>query len=250
MEKFKQNKKTQPVYSFSKPKFSKKIELKLDNLVPISTLPDDHQAKEYLVQRGITRYTDLHWTDNFYDYVDGLLPDKYPSLGTEGRIIIPFYTKESELTHLQGRSIEESVYNQRYVTVSIIGKGYPKIFGLNRINFNRKIYIVEGPFDSLFVPNSVALGGGDCDMLPTVVPNDKSVIVMDNEPRNRDTVKRMRKYISMDYTICIWPENLNEKDINEIFLSGLNSQKILDLINKNTFKGMGANLALSKWCKC
>lgn len=250
VEKFKKNKKTQPVYSFIKPKFSKKIELKLDNLVPISTLPDDHQAKEYLVQRGITRYTDLHWTDNFYDYVDGLLPDKYPNLGTEGRIIIPFYTKESELTHLQGRSIEESVYNQRYVTVSIIGKGYPKIFGLNRINFNRKIYIVEGPFDSLFVPNSVALGGGDCDMLPTVVPNDKSVIVMDNEPRNRDTVKRMRKYISMDYTICIWPENLNEKDINEIFLSGLNSQKILDLINKNTFKGMGANLALSKWCKC
>ena len=121
---------------------------------------------------------------------------------------------------------------------------------MNRIDFNEKIYIVEGPFDSLFIPNCAALGGGDCDVLPTVVPNDKSVIVMDNEPRNRDTINRMRKYISMNYTICIWPENLNEKDINEIFLSGLNTKKILDLINKNTFKGMGANLALSKWCKC
>ena len=109
---------------------------------------------------------------------------------------------------------------------------------------------MEGPFDSLFLPNCIALGGGDCDVLPTVVPVDKSVIVMDNEPRNTDTVKRMKKYISMNYTVCIWPESLNEKDINEIFLSGLNSKKILDIINRNTFKGMGANLALSKWCKC
>ena len=74
----------------------------------------------------------------------------------------------------------------------------------NRIDFNEKIYIVEGPFDSLFIPNCAALGGGDCDVLPTVVPNDKSVIVMDNEPRNRDTINRMRKYISMNYTICIY----------------------------------------------
>jgi len=250
VEKFKQNNdRTQPVYTFSKPKFSKNIELKLDNLIPMGSLPDDHEAKKYLVNRGITRYSDLHWTDNFHAYVDALLPNKYPNLGTEGRIIISFYTKDSKLTHLQGRSIDPSIYNQRYVTITV-EENKPKVFGLNRIDFNEKIYIVEGPFDSLFIPNCAALGGGDCDVLPTVVPNDKSVIVMDNEPRNRDTINRMRKYISMNYTICIWPENLNEKDINEIFLSGLNPKKILDLINKNTFKGMGANLALSKWCKC
>ena len=252
VEKFRQNEndKSKPVYTFSKPKFTKRVELKIDNLDSIQSLPDTHEGKKYLVNRGITEYSDLHWTDNFHSYVNTLLPNKYPKLGNEGRIIIPFYTKNSELTHLQGRSIEQSKYNQRYVTVSIVGKGYPKIFGLNRIDFSKKIYIVEGPFDSLFLPNCIALGGGDCDVLPTVVPVDKSVIVMDNEPRNTDTVKRMKKYISMNYTVCIWPESLNEKDINEIFLSGLNSKKILDIINRNTFKGMGANLALSKWCKC
>jgi hypothetical protein len=250
VEKFKQNNdRTQPVYTFSKPKFTKKVELKIDNLDPIGSLPDNHEGKKYLVNRGITEYSDLHWTDNFHAYVDALLPNKYPNLGTEGRIIISFYTKDSKLTHLQGRSIDPSIYNQRYVTITV-EENKPKIFGLNRIDFSRKIYIVEGPFDSLFIPNCAALGGGDCDVLSTVVPNDKSVIVMDNEPRNRDTINRMRKYISMNYTICIWPENLNEKDINEIFLSGMNTKKILDLINKNTFKGMGANLALSKWCKC
>ena len=110
--------------------------------------------------------------------------------------------------------------------------------------------MVEGPFDSLFLPNCIAMGGGDCEQLPKIVNSDKAIVIMDNEPRNRDTIKRIGRYIDMVFPVCIWPEKLKEKDINDIFLSGMNTANILDLINNNTHRGMKAKFILRKWKKC
>ena len=110
--------------------------------------------------------------------------------------------------------------------------------------------MVEGPFDSLFLPNCIAMGGGDCDSLPSIVDPKSAIVVMDNEPRNTDTIKRIGRYIDMGFPVCIWPEKIKEKDINDIFLSGMNSVKILDMINKNTHKSIKAKFILRKWRKC
>ena len=237
-----------PEFKFEKPSF--RTTLKSKYIVPIITLDDDHVAVKYLMNGQLPKLNDFYFTEEWGVFIDDILPDKYPSLDkTQSRIIIPFYSREKELTHLQGRTIDNVDQDKRYITIKIVDD-IPKVFGLDKIDFNKTVYVVEGPFDSLFLPNCIALGGGDCELLPDIVDPSKGVVVMDNEPRNIDTVKRMNRYIDMGYPICIWPEKLKEKDINDIFLSGMNSAKIVNLINKNTHTGMKAKFSLRTWQKC
>ena len=46
----------------------------------------------------------------------------------------------------------------RYITI-MLDEDSPKVFGLDRVNETEPIYIVEGPFDSLFLDNSIAMAG-------------------------------------------------------------------------------------------
>ena len=237
------------MYPYDAPVFDK---LNSRHAVLIDRQSDDHIGKEYLSARKLTDISDFYWCDDFAEYVNDALPNKYPTLvdtvAGEGRILIPFYNRDKQLTHVQGRSVNPERQNIRYVTLGFLEE-QPKVFGLDKVNFNQRIYVVEGPFDSLFLPNCIAMGGGDCNALSTVVPRERVVVVMDNEPRNRDTIKRMQKYMDLDYTISFFPDTIQEKDINDMVLNGINQSEIVKIINKNTYKGVGANLKLLKWRK-
>jgi len=237
------------LYPYDAPVFNK---LNSKHAVPIDRQPDEHDGKKYLLGRQLPDVSDFYWCDDFAEYVNDALPNKYPTLvdtvAGEGRILIPFYNRDKQLTHVQGRSVSPERHNIRYVTLGFLEE-QPKVFGLDKINLNQRIYVVEGPFDSLFLPNCIAMGGGDCNALSTVVPKEKVVVVMDNEPRNRDTIKRMEKYMDLDYTITFFPDTIKEKDINDMILNGIDQSEIVKIINKNTYKGVGANLKLSEWRK-
>ena len=237
------------LYPYDAPVFDK---LNSRHAVPIDRQSDDHIGKKYLLDRKLPDISDFYWCDDFAEYVNDALPHKYPTLvdtvAGEGRILIPFYSGDKQLTHVQGRSVSPERHNIRYVTLSFVDN-QPKIFGLNKLDLGKCIYVVEGPFDSLFLPNCIAMGGGDCDLLSTVVPKEKVVIVMDNEPRNRDTIKRIQKYMDLDYTVSFFPETIKEKDINDMILGGIDQIEIVKIINKNTYKGVGANYKLSEWRK-
>ena len=244
------NKVKKPVvkYVHNAPVFRKKSEFE----IPISKLKPDHPAVVYLTGRGLPKITPFSWCDDFAEYIQDVLPNKYGEallnmVGGEGRILIPFCNKQGRLTHMQGRSISQVEHNVRYITLSFIEE--PKVFGLDKIDFDKTIYVVEGPFDSLFLNNCIAMGGGDCELLGSIVPIDKTVVVMDNEPRNRDTVRRMMRYIEMGFTIHVFPDKIVEKDINDIFLSGMNTDDILEIINKNTYQGISAKLKLRDWAR-
>jgi hypothetical protein len=235
-------------YNYDAPVFRKRSELE----IPIGKLDDDHPAVLYLKDRGLPDISAFSWCNDFAEYIQDVLPNKYGDallnmVKNEGRILIPFCNKGGQLTHMQGRTIKKVEHNVRYITLSFIEE--PKIFGLDKIDFDRNIYVVEGPFDSIFLPNCIAMGGGDCELLPTIVPIDKTVVVMDNEPRNRDTIRRMERYIEMGFSVCIFPEKILHKDINDIFLSGMNTNDILEIINTSTYQGMSANLKLRNWTK-
>ena len=235
-------------YEYDAPVFRKKSKLE----IPVSTLNSEHPAVVYLKGRRLPKITPFSWCDDFAEYIQDVLPNKYGEpllnmVGGEGRILIPFSNKQGRLTHMQGRSISQVEYNVRYITLSFLKE--PKVFGLDKIDFDKTIYVVEGPFDSLFLDNCIAMGGGDCELLDSIVPVDKTIVVMDNEPRNRDTIRRMKRYIEMGFTVSIFPEKIKEKDINDIFLSGMNTDDILEIINKNTYQGMGATLKLRNWAK-
>ena len=232
----------EPNFTFVKPKFRKKDIC--DELVKISELNTSHRAKKYLINRGINEDTlskfyycpDFkRWTNKhkkIYDTTDN----------DDDRIIIPLRNSKGELFGYQGRSLDPTS-KMRYITV-MLDENAPKIYGLEKINTQKPIYILEGPFDSLFMENSVAMCGSDVD-IRTFGWSDY-IWVFDNEPRNREVVNRIERCINRGDQVVIWPSNIQEKDINEMILAKHN---ICDIIKTNTFSELKAKLKLNLWKK-
>ena len=114
-------------------------------------------------------------------------------------------------------------------------------------NSRKPVYVVEGPIDSLFLPNTVAVGGSDFGKLTQEIRKNKCIIIFDNEPRNVEIVKKMKTIINDGYKICVWPQNINEKDINDMVIAGKTPDEILKVINTNTFSGLKAMATFNEW---
>ena len=216
-------------------------------LTKLSDLLDTHEAILYVKSRKIPKdkFEFLYYVDNVSklkilapEYEDKLVTD-------EPRIVLPFYDKNNELVGLSCRAIRGE--KQRYIVIKL-KDDLPFIFNINHINENNIVYVTEGPIDSLFLPNAVAVGNSnlkyaldkiDCNM----------ILVYDNEPRNREIVREMKIAIDAKANICIWPENVKEKDINDMILAGKSQKEILLTINKNTFSGPKALLQFNLWKK-
>ena len=120
----------------------------------------------------------------------------------------------------------------------------PKIFGLDDVDFSKRVYVVEGPIDSMFIPNCVAMAGSANKFLDTM---DDFVLVMDNERRNVQIIEHIEKCIDLGYNICLWPDNIEQKDINDMVMAGYTTDQILDMIDTNTYHGLAAKMKLVSW---
>jgi len=219
----------------------------LKKIKKISQLHPDHPAKKYVVSRKIpfNQHYRLYYTDNFFSWTNSIVPDKFSSTKKEeSRLIIPFFDKEKRMFGYQGRSLSPDA-KIRYYTI-MFGDN-EKVFGLDQVNFDEHVYVVEGPIDSLFLPNCLAMAGADLNT--KMLNKDKTTIIFDNEPRNKEILKRMRKYIDSGYTVCIWPRSIQQKDVNDMVLSGMNINNLLDIINENSYKELNAQLRFSAWRK-
>jgi hypothetical protein len=125
----------------------------------------------------------------------------------------------------------------------------PKVYGLDTVDLDRTTYVFEGPIDSMFVPNSIATAGGE--MISALKGFDKRnlILIYDNEPRSPETKKKIDKAILNGYNVCIWPDNLEHKDVNDMVLAGLSPEFIEHIIKSNTYKDLTAKLQLTKWSK-
>lgn len=210
----------------------------------IATLGEDHPARRYIAGRKIPQkyWDELFWADDFSSLVSKIAPDK--KVRKEGRIIIPFLDRDRNLLAIQGRSLESGDDVIRYITIKA-DENAPKIYGLHRLAKTwQRIYITEGPFDSLFLPNCVAMGGGD---IPPEFPQEHTIVVYDNEPRKPETIEKMNKAIDQGYRVCIWPDEITLKDINLMILEGYTEAKIRKIIDTNSFGGMQAKIKLQHW---
>ena len=95
----------------------------------------------------------------------------------------------------------------------------PKIFGLNRVATSKRVYVGEGPFDSLLLGNAVAMAGADVAEHPELLGNDV-VYIYDNEPRNKQITDRMSKHIKDGHSLVIFPRGVEQKDLNDMLLAG------------------------------
>jgi transcription elongation factor Elf1 len=221
----------EPAFHFETPKFKPKL-----NLPKASENPD---ANDYLIKRKLNPHNYYYaekfksWANSFKNVFDDIGKD-------EPRIIIPLFYQNT-LVGFQGRALGFSKI--KYITV-MLNDDAPKIYGLDEIEKDKTVYITEGPFDSTFVPNSIALCGADGDVSKWGISD--AVWIYDNEPRNREILSRISRVIEMGQKVVIWPSIIEQKDINDMVLSGLNVQSVIEL---NTYSGLEAKLKFTTWKK-
>ena len=219
----------EPIFQFEAPKFKQKLDL--------PKASDNAIAKLYLEKRKLNP-TKFYYADKFKAW-SNTLKETFDSVEyDEPRIIIPLFYKDN-LVGFQGRSLGPN--KVKYITV-MISDSAPKIYGLDEIETNSSVYITEGPFDSTFIKNSVAMCGADADVRKWGISDP--VWIYDNEPRNIEIVKRISNTIDKGDKVVIWPSNIVEKDINDMVMSGHNVQELVEL---NIYNGLEANLKFNIW---
>ena len=220
----------EPKLEFKKPVFQKKLDLPRASEIPI--------AKEYLEKRMIDP-TKFYFAKKFQEWTNTQKQTFDTIYKDESRIIIPMYDTERNLIGFQGRSLGPS--SVKYITV-MLDDDAPKIYGLDKINNGFPVFVTEGPFDSTFVSNSIAMCGSDGDVRRWGV--DDPVWVYDNEPRNNEIVKRISDTIDRGEKVVIWPNNINEKDINDMILA---RHDVMDMLKSCTYSGLKAQLQFNTW---
>ena len=212
------------------------------------SVEESKTAVDYLNHRQIPKdkWDELYAIENCqalssldYKYKDRVF-------GNDPRLVLPFYSRQGKLIGISGRALNNN--KLRYLTLKF-DEQEPLIYGLRTVDYNKRVYVTEGPIDSLFLPNAIAVAGSDFTKLKSIVPTEQAVVVFDNEPRNPEIIKHLSQIIDDGFTVCIWPKTIKKKDINDMVLSGISSKVIEDIINKNKFSGLSAKMALSDWSK-
>ena len=187
----------------------------------------------------------LYLCDKFMTLVNKIKPNTYKITKDHPRLIIPFYDTTGKLFAFQGRSFGNE--QPKYLTIKL-DENKQKVYGLERLNFQKHIYITEGPIDSLFVDNCLAAAGADL-VLKNKIPNEQITYIFDNEPRNKEIIDRMYNVIEKDYNLVVWPEDMRHKDINDMILAGTSKAELGDLLNKNTYSKLSALTKLKDYKK-
>ena len=222
----------EPKFNFKKPVFKKSLDLPRASEVPIAT--------KYLEKRKINPNL-FYFTSEFQKWTNTHKQTFNNINKDESRVIIPLHDTEKNLIGFQGRSLGPN--SVKYITV-MLNEDAPKIYGLDKIDERKPIYITEGPFDSTFVENSVAMCGSDLD-IGSFGWSDY-IWVFDNEPRNREINNRVSKIIDRGDKVVIWPNHIKQKDINDMVLSNID---VMSVLKSNTYSGLKAKVKFNNWKK-
>ena len=217
----------EPVFKFEAPTFKSSIDLPLASTVDVSRI--------YLEKRKLDP-TKFYYAERFVEYVNS--HKQSMDVKEHPRIIIPLYY-EKNLVGVQGRALNSN--SVKYITTIFYDEA-PKIYGLDNIRRDAPVFVTEGPFDSTFILNSIAMCGADSDVRKWGVSTP--VWVYDNEPRSKEITERISNAITRGDSVVIWPTGIEEKDINDMILAGHDVQSIVE---SNTYSGLEANLQFTTW---
>ena len=244
--------KVREVFDFTKKSKEIIIDSNITKLKSIDKLAEDHPARKYCVNRKIEQLDLLYFAPKFKKYTNSVVPNKFDTESLERdhpRLIIPFFDVHGKMIAFQARAFGDE--QPKYFTIKI-DSDEEKLFGLERVDFGKTIYITEGPLDSLFVDNCLAVSGSSFDTPAVRTLKSRCILIMDNEPRNLEIMKQLRKYIDLGYKVFMWPDTIdpNEiKDINDLVKSGYTREDIMAVLSENVFVGAEAKLRYSQWRK-
>ena len=217
-----------------------------DECIHVTDLQRSDGAWRYISNRRIPEafIHTLYISEDFKSLVETVNPEKAKNLKRERRIIIPFYNEKKELIGFQGRAIGD--HKIKYITIKLTDE--KMVYGLDRVDWNKPVYVLEGPIDSMFVDNSIAAASS---ALGSIKQDSNMILyyVYDNQPKNKEIISIMEKNISLGNVVCIWPKTFKYKDINEAVMNGVSPEKIVSIINSSLYNGMQAKLKFMSWKK-
>lgn len=219
-------------------------------LTRVDRLGDDHPARAFCTSRMLPDLTRVYHCPLFCSWVNYFIPRKFHE-GMTGpekdhpRLVIPFLDRGGGLFAFAARAYDGR--DPKYITIKI-DEDAQKVFGLDRHDPERRSYVVEGPIDSMFIENCLAVAGGDPVRIPGLEPTN-TTWVSDNEPRSKDTKKRMLKAIKMGYGVVVWPKSVSHKDVNDMIKAGMSQSEVQSVIDDNTYRGLSAEAEVAAWSK-
>lgn len=217
--------------------------------VRLDTLPKNHPIIKYVQGRKIPEYqwNRLYFTGEWPKLCNHVKPGTYKKEPKEYRLVIPIYNADGKMESFQGRALTPDA-PQKYITIKSSDDA-TKIYGVDRIDPSQTVITLEGPLDSLFIKNAIAITGGSLD-LDSVPFKGNRVWAMDHEPRHPDTIKRMERLIEAGEKVCFWLNcPWNEKDINEMIKEGAKPDELRQFILDNSYSGNMARLKLKQYRK-
>jgi hypothetical protein len=234
----------QPHANVKRPDFSEFLKMAPRQPDPIiipkiAVLPPDHFARQYVAARKIPTWVwnELYYADDFKAFCDATFPkDRVADKGL-------YHDEKLRLLGVQGRTLANSEI--RYITIKA-EEDTEKVYGLHHVDFTKPIYVFEGPIDSMFVSNSLATMDSSLYRLVDQLGRHDYVFCYDNQPRNRHVCKDIAKTIELGYKVCLLPESIEAKDINDMVLAGLDPKALIDA---HTYQGLQANLEFTSWRK-
>ena len=247
----KTKKKTEPVVAIKKIKKKYTIELP-----PVSELPPNHPCRTFVELRKIPRsaWKYLYYAEDFGTWARTINSESAEALEQSSRLVIPIVNEKGELVGAQGRALSitgdrNARKTARYITIKTEGQEHKGWFGLDRVDTGT-IYVVEGPLDSLFIPNCVAMIGlSDALNVPSHLKSRSLVYLIDNEPRNEAVVLTIGKLLDQDKKVCIWPDHIKHKDLNDMIMAGMTEKELLQTIKENTVSGLSGKIKFNNWKK-
>jgi len=166
----------------------------------------------------------------------------------KNRLVIPFYDKDGKCSFYQTRKLLNTVDNPKYLSKQNSEK---TLFNYNNIEPNAdQLYITEGPIDSFFIKNSVAVAGIQERSQQLFFATQQKQIerlflmqptwVLDSQWQ--DSASRMKSEILLNQGACVflWPRDLGKqfKDINDVCVKFKIDQLGSEFIQKNTYCGL------------
>ena len=171
----------------------------------------------------------------------------------KNRIIIPFYYNK-EIIFYQSRKLFEKDTKPKYLSKINSEKS---VFNIDNVGDSTPhIFIFEGPIDSFFVKNGVAVGGIQSTSKNTFTnlqetqmskyPFYEKIWVLDNQYIDESAKEKTLILLKEGHKCFIWPKELKQlKDFNDICTKGMRDEITSHFVIKNSYKGLEGILKLN-----
>lgn len=163
----------------------------------------------------------------------------------KNRLVIPFYDDNDKIIYYQSRTIleNEEIFKPRYI--SKIG-AEKSIFNLNLVDRDSEfIFIFEGPLNSCFMKNGVAVGGiqensyqlfnGYQEEQINKYPFHKRIWILDSQWKDRAAFNKTKKLLELKERVFMWPKEIGKicKDFNDITMKLDKTEISTDFVMNN-----------------